>query len=284
MRTSSCECPVDDLRVRVEEEDPIVIARVHRLETLALLAAANPRFSTATSVHGRTLSRTTSCVSSRRAASTTTTSRSRSPACVRRRVERHRAQPVGIVVRYDDYRELFPSAAAPHHVAWSTTGTAPATGGARSLTWIRWNVCGICGVVQVSGDPREVVPPDVLNRMTDAMSHRGPDDRGTYSAPGIAIGARRLSIVDVTGGHQPFSNETRRVWAAQNGEIFNHGEVRGVWNLLGIASRAVATPRSFLTCTSSTALHSQSTCAGCLALWCGTRRLGGRFSCETGSV
>ena len=62
--------------------------------------------------------------------------------------------------------------------------------------------------------------------MTDAMTHRGPDDRGTYAAAGVALGVRRLAIVDVAGGHQPVSNEDRSVWAVQNGELYNHGELR----------------------------------------------------------
>jgi asparagine synthase (glutamine-hydrolysing) len=87
-------------------------------------------------------------------------------------------------------------------------------------------MCGICGVVQVGGDPREVVAPGVLDRMTDTMTHRGPNDRGTYQADGVALGVRRLSIVDVDGGHQPFSNESGDVWAIQNGELYNHDEAR----------------------------------------------------------
>jgi asparagine synthase (glutamine-hydrolysing) len=87
-------------------------------------------------------------------------------------------------------------------------------------------MCGICGVVQVGGEPRGVVAPDVLDRMTDAMTHRGPNDRGTFLAPGIALGVRRLSIVDVAGGHQPFANEDKSVWAVQNGELYNHDEIR----------------------------------------------------------
>jgi asparagine synthase (glutamine-hydrolysing) len=70
------------------------------------------------------------------------------------------------------------------------------------------------------------VSPDVLNRMTDAMTHRGPNDRGTYESPGVALGARRLSIVDVEGGHQPFANEDETVWAIQNGELYNHDSIR----------------------------------------------------------
>lgn len=87
-------------------------------------------------------------------------------------------------------------------------------------------MCGICGVVQVSGAPREVLPSHVLDVMTDAMTHRGPNDRGTYSAPGIALGVRRLSIVDVAGGHQPVENEDGSVVAIQNGELYNHEEIR----------------------------------------------------------
>ena len=87
-------------------------------------------------------------------------------------------------------------------------------------------MCGICGVIQVSGPRRPVISPEVLARMTDVMTHRGPNDRGVHLSPGVAIGVRRLSIVDVAGGHQPFSNETSTVWAAQNGELYNHGELR----------------------------------------------------------
>ncbi|MDX6401768.1 MAG: hypothetical protein QOF27_2374, partial [Gaiellaceae bacterium] len=62
--------------------------------------------------------------------------------------------------------------------------------------------------------------------MTDAMTHRGPNDRGIYAADGIGLGVRRLSIVDVEGGHQPFANEDKTVWAVQNGELYNHDDLR----------------------------------------------------------
>jgi asparagine synthase (glutamine-hydrolysing) len=87
-------------------------------------------------------------------------------------------------------------------------------------------MCGICGVVQLRGEPRPVIAPEGLDLMTDAMTHRGPNDRGTYLADGIAFGVRRLSIVDVEGGHQPVANEDGRIWAVQNGELYNHGEIR----------------------------------------------------------
>ncbi len=88
-------------------------------------------------------------------------------------------------------------------------------------------MCGICGVVQIGGAPRRVIEPDVLDRMTDAMTHRGPNDRGTYQADGVAFGVRRLSIVDVAAGHQPFANEDGSIWGMQNGELYNHDEIRG---------------------------------------------------------
>ncbi len=87
-------------------------------------------------------------------------------------------------------------------------------------------MCGICGVIQITGAPREVLEPDALRRMTDVMAHRGPDDVGFHEAPGVAFGARRLSIVDVEGGHQPFGIPGLDVWGMQNGEIFNHAALR----------------------------------------------------------
>lgn len=87
-------------------------------------------------------------------------------------------------------------------------------------------MCGICGVIQVEGEPRAVLAPGVLDAMTDSMVHRGPNDRGTYTAPGVALGVRRLSIVDVEDGHQPFFSEDGAVVGMQNGELYNHDEVR----------------------------------------------------------
>jgi asparagine synthase (glutamine-hydrolysing) len=62
--------------------------------------------------------------------------------------------------------------------------------------------------------------------MTSAIAHRGPDDSGFYSRPGVFLGHRRLSIVDLAGGLQPMTNETGRVWIFFNGEIFNHADLR----------------------------------------------------------
>jgi asparagine synthase (glutamine-hydrolysing) len=87
-------------------------------------------------------------------------------------------------------------------------------------------MCGICGAFQLEGPRRRALEPATLERMNAAMVHRGPDDSGVYLADGVALGARRLSVVDVEGGHQPFANEDRSVWAVQNGELYNHAAIR----------------------------------------------------------
>jgi asparagine synthase (glutamine-hydrolysing) len=81
-------------------------------------------------------------------------------------------------------------------------------------------------VIQVTGRPRPVIDEERLLAMTDVMTHRGPNDRGTFLEDGIALGVRRLSIMDVEHGHQPFANEAEEVWAVQNGELYNHVELR----------------------------------------------------------
>jgi len=82
-------------------------------------------------------------------------------------------------------------------------------------------MCGICGSTHVRD--RETIV-----RMNAAMVHRGPDDEGVYldASNGVGLGARRLSILDVAGGHQPLSNEDGTVWAALNGEIYNFPPLR----------------------------------------------------------
>src|SRR5205823_14134948 len=84
-------------------------------------------------------------------------------------------------------------------------------------------MCGITGFVNLE---RKTASEADLRRMMDTISHRGPDGHGIYE-DGIAyLGHRRLSIIDVAGGHQPMSNETGSVWITYNGEIFNHAALR----------------------------------------------------------
>jgi asparagine synthase (glutamine-hydrolysing) len=92
-------------------------------------------------------------------------------------------------------------------------------------------MCGIAGFVEspsipapFSGEERDAL----VGRMCDAIRHRGPDDHGAWSGPGVAIGMRRLSIIDLAGGHQPIHNEDRSVWIVFNGEVYNYRELRSV--------------------------------------------------------
>src|SRR4051812_40269403 len=86
-------------------------------------------------------------------------------------------------------------------------------------------MCGICGVVE-QGVQDPPGGPAALRRMTDVISHRGPDDEGFHLAPGVALGMRRLSIIDLPGGHQPIANEDGSVHTVFNGEIYNFRELR----------------------------------------------------------
>ena len=85
-------------------------------------------------------------------------------------------------------------------------------------------MCGICGVYNVRS--KESVPPELIERMAGAISHRGPDESGAYLDGSVGLGIMRLSIIDLTGGHQPISNETGDVWVVFNGEIWNYKELR----------------------------------------------------------
>jgi asparagine synthase (glutamine-hydrolysing) len=85
-------------------------------------------------------------------------------------------------------------------------------------------MCGICGVVHLDG--AEAVSSDVLELMTDTLTHRGPDERGLVLLPGAGLGVRRLAIVDVAEGHQPVWGEDGAVVAVQNGELYNHESLR----------------------------------------------------------
>jgi asparagine synthase (glutamine-hydrolysing) len=85
-------------------------------------------------------------------------------------------------------------------------------------------MCGIAGIVRF--DPREVVEEARVKRMRDVVRHRGPDGEGLWMEGPVGLGHRRLSIVDVAGGHQPMSNEDGGIWITYNGEIYNHAALR----------------------------------------------------------
>ena len=95
-------------------------------------------------------------------------------------------------------------------------------------------MCGITGGYWLN--PEKAISPTTLDRMVDVLEHRGPDDRGTRienytedvagAVPGVALGFRRLSIIDLAGGHQPMCNEDGTVWLVFNGEIYNYRDLR----------------------------------------------------------
>jgi asparagine synthase (glutamine-hydrolysing) len=82
-------------------------------------------------------------------------------------------------------------------------------------------VCGIAGYVLREG----VAGTDVVRAMCDKIRHRGPDDEGFYAEGPCSLGMRRLSIIDLSTGHQPISNEDRTIWVVFNGEIYNYREL-----------------------------------------------------------
>lgn len=93
-------------------------------------------------------------------------------------------------------------------------------------------MCGIAGLFHPNEPDRPVDGP-LLRAMTDSLVHRGPDDRGFYEGEGVGLGHRRLSIIDLAGGHQPLSNEDGSVWVAFNGEIYNFVELMPELERLG---------------------------------------------------
>src|SRR5438067_10015111 len=85
-------------------------------------------------------------------------------------------------------------------------------------------MCGICGLATLRAD-REI-SEEALRKMCGSIRHRGPDDEGYLLEPGIGLGMRRLSIIDLSTGHQPIHNEDRTIWIVFNGEIYNFPELR----------------------------------------------------------
>ena len=85
-------------------------------------------------------------------------------------------------------------------------------------------MCGICG--KLGFEQNASVSRSLIGAMLDTIRHRGPDDEGIYLSPGLGLGHARLSIIDLTSGHQPLSNENDTIWIVFNGEIYNYQELR----------------------------------------------------------
>ena len=85
-------------------------------------------------------------------------------------------------------------------------------------------MCGICGIV--FNDREQKVEQNTLKKMSDVITHRGPDDEGFYINQHVGLAMRRLSIIDLSTGKQPISNEDGQIWIVFNGEIYNHKDIR----------------------------------------------------------
>ncbi|HET9406835.1 MAG TPA: asparagine synthase (glutamine-hydrolyzing) [Candidatus Sulfotelmatobacter sp.] len=85
-------------------------------------------------------------------------------------------------------------------------------------------MCGIAGIVD--SEIGATVEQSIIHQMCEVITHRGPDDEGIYARAGVGLGMRRLSIIDVAGGHQPVFNEDKSIWIVFNGEIYNFPELR----------------------------------------------------------
>ncbi|HEV2836953.1 MAG TPA: asparagine synthase (glutamine-hydrolyzing) [Pyrinomonadaceae bacterium] len=86
-------------------------------------------------------------------------------------------------------------------------------------------MCGINGIAFSKSSGRRI-DPALLQRMRDVLRHRGPDDEGIFLSEPVGLGHRRLSIVDVSRGHQPMTNEDGTLHITYNGEIYNHADYR----------------------------------------------------------
>lgn len=85
-------------------------------------------------------------------------------------------------------------------------------------------MCGICGIFDVGG--KQLITTEMINRMLDAIKHRGPDGSSVKLLPGVGLGFNRLSFLDLEGGMQPLSNEDGSLYMICNGEIFNYRELK----------------------------------------------------------
>ena len=96
-------------------------------------------------------------------------------------------------------------------------------------------MCGIVAIIDLRA--RRPIDRDTLVRMNESQHHRGPDEGGLHLAPGVGLGHRRLSIIDLATGQQPLYNEDRSVVVVSNGEIYNYQELIAELSALGYVFR-----------------------------------------------
>jgi asparagine synthase (glutamine-hydrolysing) len=131
-------------------------------------------------------------------------------------------------------------------------------------------MCGIAAHVT----PGPLADAALVAAMTDSMSARGPDDAGLLVRPHCALGHRRLSIVDLGGGHQPLANEDGSVWIAYNGEVYNHAALRADLEKRGHAFRTRSDTEAIVHCYEEHGLASPRHLRGmfAFAVWDAQRR------------
>src|SRR5437879_3283296 len=93
-------------------------------------------------------------------------------------------------------------------------------------------MCGICGLFNLNGAPADV---ERVTAMQGRLGHRGPDDEGRWSDGPVSFGFRRLSILDLEGGHQPMLSADGQLAVVFNGEIYNHPQIKTELESAGVA-------------------------------------------------
>ena len=137
--------------------------------------------------------------------------------CLGTRDGKHHAGGLRRTRRQSRGIQRLPSPAYPHDVSGVHVRQCPSSGEAIAM-------CGIAGVV--NSEPGGVEAA-TIQRMCQSIVHRGPDDEGIFVKDGAGLGVRRLSVIDLAGGHQPVFNEDKTVCVVYNGEIYNFLELRG---------------------------------------------------------
>jgi asparagine synthase (glutamine-hydrolysing) len=134
-------------------------------------------------------------------------------------------------------------------------------------------MCGIAGILYA--DAAEAPSKRLISQMTDALAHRGPDGEGFHVEPGLALGHRRLAIIDPAGGQQPMYNEDHSIAIVFNGEIFNFETLRGELSALGHVFRNRCDTEAIIHAWESFGPDCVERLSGqfAFALWDGNRRI-----------
>ena len=133
-------------------------------------------------------------------------------------------------------------------------------------------MCGIAGILgRFDPQGRD------LERMLEAIRHRGPDGEGVHTDAHVTLGHRRLSIIDLAGGRQPLRNVDGTIWLVCNGEIYNYVELRKELEAPDSGSSRTATAKSSSACIKITATGFSSTCVACMHSRSGMRATSGSW-------